>query len=224
MSAAKPLPLRMAAKLADRLCTELLPFCGRIEVAGSIRRRKSFVGDLELVAIPCTERNEQRDLFGNIIAVTESSLLDAHLDEMLATWPGPIFKSRADLFKAIGLAPDGLPDVQRWGERYKRFYFFWGRAGAIIPVDLFITSAGNFGSIFTIRTGPSDFSRELVTHLKRATPYRQQDGAVIVEATGQSVPVPEERDYFALAGVPWIEPWHRSVPALRRAIREAGAK
>ena len=24
-------------------------------------------------------------------------------------------------------------------------------------------------------------------------------------------------------GVPWIEPWHRSVPALHQAIREAGA-
>ena len=219
MSATRQLPLRLAAKAATRLRAELEPFCERIEIAGSVRRRKATVGDLELVAIPQVERVESVDMFGQVAAVEARSLLDAHLDEMLAARPGPIFKSRAALFETVGLPPDGLPDVVRWGERYKRFYFLWGAAAAVIPVDLFLTTPDNFGAILTIRTGPHDFSREFVTHLKRATPYRQQDGMIVIEATGEVVPVPEERDYFELAGLSWIEPHHRTVAALRQALQ-----
>ena len=221
MSGAKTFPLRLGIMAAERLRAELGPYCERIEIAGSIRRGKAQVGDIELVAIPRVDRSEQRDLFGTVITTREHNYLDAHLRQMLRETPPSIYKSRADLFSELGLLADGVPDVLRWGDRYKRFYFFWGRAGAVIPVDLFLASADNWGAILTIRTGPGDFSTALVTHLKHATPYRQMDGQLVIEATGEAVPVPEERDYFDRAGVPYIEPQHRSVPALRKALKEA---
>lgn len=222
MSGAKTFPVRLGIMASERLRRELEPFCERIQVAGSIRRGKALVGDIELVAIPRVDRDEQRDLFGAMVTVREFNHLDAHLNEMLSAPMSLIYKSRAELYRDLRLPPDGAPDVQRWGDRYKRFYFFWGAVGGIIPVDLFLATPDNWGAIMTIRSGPGDFSEALVAHIKHHTPYRQMDGQLVIEATGQVVPVPEEADYFARAGVPWIEPWHRNVHALRRAIREAG--
>lgn len=221
MSGAKALPLQLGIMAAERLRAELEPFCERIAIAGSIRREKSVVGDIELVAIPRIDRDEQRDLFGATITVREHNHLDAHLRCMLQESPPSIYKSRSDLYRQIHAPPDGVPDLIRWGDRYKRFYFFWGRAGAIIPVDLFLADADNWGAILTVRTGPGDFSTALVTRILNETPYRQQDGYLVIKDTDQVLPVPEERDYFHRAGVPYIEPHGRTVAALRKAIRQA---
>jgi DNA polymerase (family X) len=44
--------LDFAGRLATRIVAELAPLCERIEVAGSIRRRRPMVGDIDLVALP----------------------------------------------------------------------------------------------------------------------------------------------------------------------------
>lgn len=44
--------LEQAQKMAAEVIKRLKPYCQRIEVAGSIRRRKPFVRDIDLVLIP----------------------------------------------------------------------------------------------------------------------------------------------------------------------------
>lgn len=44
--------MNLAQKVAGELVAELAPFCEKVEVAGSIRRRKSWVNDIDLVLIP----------------------------------------------------------------------------------------------------------------------------------------------------------------------------
>lgn len=44
--------LEQAVEIAERVKRQLEPHCDRIEIAGSIRRRKPEVGDIEIVAIP----------------------------------------------------------------------------------------------------------------------------------------------------------------------------
>ena len=56
-------PLRQAAALARSLVTFLEPYCDRIEVAGSVRRQKADVGDIELVLVP---KLEQRPVPGQL--------------------------------------------------------------------------------------------------------------------------------------------------------------
>lgn len=41
-----------ALKIAEKIKSELAPFCERIEIAGSIRRKKKEPNDVEIVAIP----------------------------------------------------------------------------------------------------------------------------------------------------------------------------
>jgi len=44
--------LEEAQRLAEQITKEILPHCKRVEVAGSIRRKKSEVNDIDLVLIP----------------------------------------------------------------------------------------------------------------------------------------------------------------------------
>ena len=41
-----------ALQIAEKIKEQLIPYCERIEIAGSIRRKKPFVKDIEIVAIP----------------------------------------------------------------------------------------------------------------------------------------------------------------------------
>lgn len=46
------IPYKEAKEIADNIISILKPHCLRIEIAGSIRREKEIVGDIEIVAIP----------------------------------------------------------------------------------------------------------------------------------------------------------------------------
>jgi len=65
-------PLPDAERIAAAIVADLTPFCDRIQVAGSVRRRKEVVGDIEIVAIP---RYRPAGLFGDCTA----NLLWEHL-------------------------------------------------------------------------------------------------------------------------------------------------
>lgn len=55
-----------AKAIADRLLAQIGPYCERIEIAGSVRRGKPDVHDIEIVAVP--KITEMSDMFGNIVA------------------------------------------------------------------------------------------------------------------------------------------------------------
>jgi len=210
MSAGTKLPLADAQRVADKLAARLAPACERIEVAGSIRRGKAEVGDIELVAIPRFEARAvaaQIGLFDSDVPTEQANLLDEELAVML------------DLGMIWRHPPRGWDAPPAWGERYKKCWLQL-RPGQMAQVDLFLADARNWGAIFAIRTGPHDFSAALVTRLKYNTPYRQQEGYLIHKETGEVMAVPEEADYFRLAGVPWIEPRERSTAALGRVLSE----
>jgi DNA polymerase/3'-5' exonuclease PolX len=204
VSAGHALPLAYAERLAALLVERLAPGCARIEVAGSIRRHSATVKDVELVCIPKR---------------TSVNRLEMLLNVLLTTNDRPIFRSRRDLLTAMGRPVDDGPDVRRWGERYKRFCLWANDRYGIVAVDLFLATVDNWGAILAIRTGPDAFSKALVTHIKYRTPYRQRDGVLVRQTSGEVVPVPEEREYFRLAGVPWIAPEQRTADALRRVAR-----
>lgn len=55
---------KRALKIANDLIAMLSPFCERIEIAGSLRRKNSNVNDIEIVCIP---KREASGLFGNLL-------------------------------------------------------------------------------------------------------------------------------------------------------------
>ena len=64
--------LSEAEKRALEFVELLRPYCERVEIAGSIRRRKPDVGDIEIVAIP----KPVTDLFGSPISLSTDHALN----------------------------------------------------------------------------------------------------------------------------------------------------
>ena len=63
-------PLAEVAEVAESLREKVAPHCHRIEIAGSIRRQKPLVGDIELVALPIWPKN----LLGEVLEAGPSVL------------------------------------------------------------------------------------------------------------------------------------------------------
>lgn len=183
--------LHDAADLAEKLRHLLEPHCERIEVAGSIRRRKpTDIKDIELVAIPrlIAHRN---GLFGDF--ADPKSALDVYLEETVED-PG-----------LIPLGKDALRPPH-WGPRSKRLRY------AGVAVDLFIVlPPAQWGVIYAIRTGPADWSRRLATSrmLGGLLPPNYQIAQGGLFRDGNPVDVPEESDLFEHLGLPWKEPTDR---------------
>jgi DNA polymerase/3'-5' exonuclease PolX len=192
MSTATRVPLAQAEDLAHALADLLRASCARIEIAGSIRRRKPDVGDLELVAIAHHER--VLDMFGTPTGQTVNLL-----EERVSV-----------LFASGEVAPRLDKNGQaRLGAKYKAL---WYRGMA---VDLFVTSPECWGVIFTIRTGPADFSHRLVTPCSQRLPdgrpgllpdyLRVREGR-LVGSGGRPLDTPEEESVFSAIGLAWLAP------------------
>jgi len=53
-----------ARALAEKVCYQLVPYCDKIKICGSIRRRKPECNDIDIVVLPKTE--PIKDMFGMI--------------------------------------------------------------------------------------------------------------------------------------------------------------
>lgn len=193
----------LGAALIEASAFQLL-FAGsdtRWEFAGSVRRRKPDVGDIEHVVMAEWERTQVGLFADDASSHQATSVLRRRVDELLAS--GQLQLHRYS---------DGRT---RNGDRYMGLEFR-GRLH-----EIFVADEQNWGCILAIRTGPADYSKQLVTRL-RDRGYRQHEGYLYrVHLTpltrgwiefddgtfGEQVMCPEERDYITRrAGLPWLQP------------------
>lgn len=194
-------PQGQAMEAALALRSMLASACERIEVAGSLRRKAPEVKDIELVAVPRIA-TDAVGLWGDPLQV---DMLSALVVSMLSD-------------PAIGLRlrdvsvhrSDGTVEVQRRnGDAYKALDYLG------VPVDLFIVRPpADWGVIFTIRTGPADWSQRLVTECQRW--FMRVEGGRLLHH-GRHVPCPEEADFLAAIGQPWLDPWDRTAERVHLA-------
>lgn len=187
-----------AERLAEKLVKWLIPASERIEIAGSVRRRKPEVHDIELVAIS----KPRRPAFGDPPSLNGADALTALLEQMIRQQ------------KIAKMAQGG-----RWGERYKCFQVY-SEGFVLLPIniDLFIVQPpAQWGSIFSIRTGPSEFNRAMILRGKRMGIEHSQ-GALKRLATGKPIDTPEEDDYFHALGLEWIPPQERFAARVERRV------
>src|SRR3954453_2376145 len=101
------LNLELATKTATAIVAELTDVCERIEVVGSIRRKRPYVHDIDLVVIPRCEERQTHSLFPIDVS---TSLLDERIAELAST--GRIkLKSSGDKMKRFQVAPEILVDI-----------------------------------------------------------------------------------------------------------------
>jgi DNA polymerase/3'-5' exonuclease PolX len=189
-------PLVEARQVADELVARLAPSCERITVAGSIRRGRPDVGDVELVAVP---RYGSRQVQG-------VGLFDGPHTERI-----DYLAETVDLLLAAGVLAPHPTDPKR-GERYSKL--LEPRSG--LQVDLFTARPETFGLILLMRTGPAAYSQRLVTQAKRRG-HHVADGELHKGGLGRDdhgpcvrVPTPEEADVYRALGLPFVEPGERA--------------
>jgi DNA polymerase (family 10) len=186
--------LARAEALALRLQEQITPYCSKVAIAGSIRRRKDTVGDLELVALPRWERRpDPQDLFGGTVL---TNVLFAEWGEKGGQAPYPI----------------------RWQKGCKATGRYWqGIVGKDGPhLDLFLPAPANWGLILAIRTGCAEFSQALVTRA-RELGIPSDKGFLRGEA-GEPLPTLEEADLFQRLRLEWIPPEARTGPEALRPL------
>lgn len=210
----------IAYQIADELKASIEPGCTRVEIAGSLRRKKEEPKDIEIVCQPSIGVYEMKDMFDEVYERREVNWLDVEL--------GKLYDSGA-------LELD--PVTKRNGKNYKRLR----HTPSGLACDLFIvTDPRKWGLIYTIRTGSWRFSKDLVSEalrkgwfvqhglLHQHTPERDDLGDVKECQNGETCsyifPTLEEEDVFNVLGIPWIEPKDRTTLSEALAVVEQNAE
>jgi DNA polymerase (family 10) len=189
------LPLARAKEIAVGIVESLRPYCERIEVAGSIRRSRQAIGDIEIVAIPRWEERPSPgpiSLFGPP-SVDRVNLLAEAARSHRSLRPGDLAGGRQREIRDDGRYWQLIHNVQH------------------VQVDLFVTTPERWGLILFYRTGPADFGRGALARWKRITQGGYSHEGVLHDSRGRAVPTPEEADVFRVLGLDWIDPADRFV-------------
>ncbi len=126
------MPLEEAKKIAVAICYKLQPFCEKINIAGSVRRQKPLVKDIEIICVPKAE--VLKDMFG----WDEGIIRSIEFSNVVKSVLGKIIKGNTDgKYMQIEL-PEG------------------------VNLDLFIPDDFDYYRQYAIRTGSADYSAKVI--------------------------------------------------------------
>lgn len=180
-------PHKAAWTVAEELAAALVPFVDRITIAGSLRRQKPTVGDIELLFVPRHE-TRQADMF----ATEQVDLAGEQIERLLIT--GEITKrpSKTGAFT--------------WGPKNKLALH---RSG--IAVDFFATTLENWWVSLVVRTGGKETNLSLTTGAQNLGRSLNAYGCGVTNRrTGEITPATSEEHVFQLCGVPYLSPEQRT--------------
>ncbi len=178
--------LAEARAIAEEIVRKLAPHCYRCEIAGSIRREKPDVHDIEIVCSPRSGKPLQMELF------EESCLLSlmkmqVHCDDF------------ADAVRSLGMVKAGKPNTGKYIKVDR----------GVICIDLFCADVGNYGLIKFIRTGSAEYVKNVFGHLLPGAPVSR--GGWLYRSDGRPINTPDELDVFRALYLRWQEPKEREV-------------
>jgi DNA polymerase (family X) len=133
-------PREAALVVAGELVHLLGPVCERIAIAGSLRRGKADVGDVEILFVP---RMEERPV--DMFATSPFSLADEAIQRLLDAG-------------TLTTRPN-ITGGTTWGDLNKLAL----HAASGIPVDLFTASEDNWFNYLVCRTGPAESNQRIAT-------------------------------------------------------------
>lgn len=190
MTAEKPKFRRdLALEVAKEIHATLMPFCHRCKIAGSLRRGRPFVSDIEVLFIPKMGPNTE------VLFPDDSDQVNLALkciDKGLANgW--------------ILQRPNSQGSVC-WGEKNRLAI----HAGSGIPVDFFATTEEAWWNSLVIRTGGkrTNLALTMGANRKGLTLHAYGSGFTHLK-TGKTIQTHSEQDVFRIAGVTYSEPQFR---------------
>jgi|SRR5581483_2720038 len=186
------IPLAEGQRIAWEVRELITAACDRILTVGSVRRGVPTVKDVELLVEPHYETRTS-DLFGG------ASSFNALEERCAQLRDDGVFIARE-----INAA---------WGQRLKRFAY------AGVQTELFIVlPPSQWGLASVIRTGPADFSHQVVTPKGERCAGTGRPGLrprdLVMHDQGfyrgiRLVETPDEQSVFDLLGLPYLEPEKR---------------
>lgn len=180
-------PRAAALAVVRELLPLLTPCCERIIVAGSLRRGRQDVGDVELLFIP---RFEERQI--DLVTRVPVDLAAEAIEGMRGS--GVLAKR------------EGESGHTGWGPKNKLAVHV--RSG--IPVDLFTATEENWFNYLVCRTGPKESNQRIAEKAKSEgwtwNPYK---AGFTDNANGRVMPMRSEREVFEFLGLPFDEPRDR---------------
>lgn len=200
-----PLDLLSAQRHAEKLCDWLRPHCcplaaSKIFVAGSIRRERPFVNDIDLVCIP--KVTEQKDLLGNVIA-RQNHMLDFLQHYLQDRNPHNVRATTHPHFISGGAAGSALFPKQAlvWLPKIQ------------CQVDLWFAEQETLATRLLMRTGSKEHNIWLAMRAQdQGGTWNPYEGVTI---NGVAIPGPfgrpglEEENIYAALQLKFIEPKNR---------------
>ena len=196
------IPYIEAKKIADGLVELLQPHCDELFIAGSIRRKKEIIGDVELVCLPKQIEISEGDLFD----VVTTKITDPAFGEAVNSL-GKIVKGKYD-------------------GKYMQIELASG-----INLDLFMPSDFDMYRTLAVRTGSADYSFKVIaTGWKRigfcgsdvglrkisdCEGTKTSDGKTKYKCVNPDAELPphwkSEKEFFDWIKVPYVEPEFRNI-------------
>ncbi len=187
---AKPRFSRHTALIvANELCALLRPHCERMIIAGSLRRGKQWVGDVEILFISK--------------AVTRPKSGDMFADETVSPAQIAIAKMLEDQLLTKRLKSDG---TTTWGDQNK----LATHVPTKVPVDLFHTTEAAWFNCLVCRTGSAAHNVTIATRAQhRGWKWNPYSPGFTHEATGEPYAVTSEEDLFRFLAMEFKAPKDR---------------
>lgn len=178
-----------AIAVANEMLRWLDPACERIIIAGSLRREKPTVGDVEILYSPKTEeRSDPADMF--------ASMRVNLADEVIATMESAgVLERRKNVAGRETFGP--LNKLMRH------------RASGI-PVDLFSEpSLADWWRSLVIRTGPKELNVRLITTAAKRGIGVHAYGTGLTDMRGNPIACESEEQFFSICGARYLQPKDR---------------
>lgn len=193
--------LQTALIYANRIVELLTPHCEKIHIAGSVRREKSLVKDIEILCQP--KIHEVKDLFGNVLRAERS----AFFTYAVTTFTEKVIKGKHD-------------------GRYMQIL-----VKGNVTLDLFMPQPADYFRMLAIRTGSADYSHLVIAdgwkrkgwcavngiglrRIEDCVERRNGDkhSWVLSNPNGELPPVwQSEEEFFAWLGIPYTAPKNREI-------------
>lgn len=180
-------PRAAAIAVAKEVQALIEPHCERLIFAGSLRRRKALVGDVEVLYIPKTETRK--------IDLIKSAEIDLVAEALRQALDAGIIAPRR-----------GRDNLTRWGDSNKLAI----HCPSGIAVDFFRADEERWANMLVNRTGSAANNIDicLAAQAKQWT-WQPYGAGFFDEANRRVIRAATERDVYELVGLPYREPWER---------------
>lgn len=194
MSDKKKFPLEVAHPVARWMEAALAIETKRIIIAGSIRRAKPMVGDIEILYIPEFGYKLGPPKPGDLFPQPETylaNLVDEKLDRLIEEG---VLEKRLNLKKQT-----------TWGEKIKLGI----HKPSGIPIDFFSTSEESWWNYLVCRTGPAEFNTRIATLAQQKGMKWEPYSSGFVKEGGARIHCHSEEDVLEAVDLPWLPPEKR---------------